>query len=81
MLIAVLAALAAAASAVVRSQRRWRVLKRTRADGTLVVAVARPGATERVIRELPPALEGYELTSELELATEEARLTADELNR
>jgi hypothetical protein len=59
---------------------RWQVTTRTRDDGTLVVAVS--GADgERVVRELPPALEGVELTSELRLAREEAQLQADELNR
>ena len=59
----------------------WQVVTRTREDGTLVVAVASRRGGERVVRELPPALEGAELTSELRLAKEEAQLQADELNR
>lgn len=67
--------------AVLRAQRRWRVLTRTQSDGTLVVSVARPGTPERVVRALPPALDGYELAAELELAREEAAMTAEQLNR
>ena len=62
-------------------QPAWRVATRTKEDGTLVVAVASRDGGERVVRELPPALEGAELTSELRLAREEAQLQADELNR
>jgi hypothetical protein len=58
----------------------WEVVTRTRDDGTYVVAVRGSGG-ERVVRELPPALEGVELTSELRLAREEAQMQADELNR
>ena len=57
------------------------MVTRTKEDGTLVVAVGSQGGGERVVRELPPALEGAELTSELRLAREEAQLQADELNR
>ena len=60
---------------------RWRVVTRTAQDGTLRVAVESPEGGERVVRELPPALEGPELTAELRLAREEAQLQADELNR
>lgn len=67
--------------AVVRSQRRWRVVTRTQGDGTLLVTVGRPGTAERVVRELPPTLGGYELAAELELAKEEAESTAEQLNR
>ncbi len=59
----------------------WRVLTRTKEDGTLVVAVGSRTGGERVVRELPPGLEGAELASELRLAKEEAQLQADELNR
>jgi hypothetical protein len=59
----------------------WRVVTRTREDGTLVVAVASRAGGERVVRELPPAVEGVELASDLRLAREEAQLQADELNR
>lgn len=76
-----LAGLLAAMVRVVRTQRRWRVVTRTDPDGTLVVALARPGTHERVVRALPPALDGYELTAELELAREEAARTAEQLNR
>jgi hypothetical protein len=64
----------------VRAQRRWRVITRTEPDGTLVIAVGCPGRGERVVRALPPGLEGYELASELELAHEEAAATAAQLN-
>ena len=60
---------------------RWRVVTRTADDGTLRVAVESPEGGRRVVRELPPALEGPELTAELRLAREEAQLQADELNR
>jgi hypothetical protein len=60
---------------------RWRVLTRTAEDGTLRVLVAGPGGGERLVKELPAALEGAELTSELRLAREEAALQAEELNR
>jgi hypothetical protein len=59
----------------------WRVVTRTLDDGTYVVAVRGEEGGERVVRSLPPALEGAELTSELRLAREEAQLQADELNR
>jgi hypothetical protein len=58
----------------------WKVITHTREDGTYVVAVRSEGG-ERVVRELPPALEGYDLASELRLAREEAQAQADELNR
>ena len=58
----------------------WEVSTRTREDGTLVVGVRGPGG-ERVVRELPPALEGPELTAELRLAREEAEAQVAELNR
>jgi hypothetical protein len=65
-----------------RDERRpWRVQTRTRADGTLVVSVQRGEEPERVVRELPPALDGPELASELRLAREDAALQAEELNR
>lgn len=60
---------------------RWRVATKTASDGTLRVVLEGPGEGERLVRELPPALEGAELTSELRLAREEAALQADELNR
>ena len=59
----------------------WRVITRTREDGTLVVAVGSKAGGERVVRELPPGLDGVELASELRLAKEEAQLQAEELNR
>lgn len=58
----------------------WQVITRTRDDGTYVVAV-HGELGERIVRELPPALEGPELTAELRLAREEAQAQADELNR
>lgn len=79
-LLAVLGGLAWAAVAVVRSGRRWRVATRTQPDGTLVVAVRR-GTDERVVRELPRTVGGYDLASELELAREEASDLAAALNR
>ena len=62
-------------------QARWRVVTRTAEDGTLRVAIQGPGGGERLVKELPPGLEGPELTSELRLAREEAHLQAEELNR
>ena len=62
------------------AQPAWEVITRTRDDGTYVVAV-HGEAGERIVRELPPALEGPELTAELRLAREEAQMQADELNR
>ena len=59
----------------------WRVITRTERDGTLIVALRGPEDSERVVKELPPALAGAELTSELRLAREEAELQAEELNR
>jgi len=59
----------------------WRVHTRTRGDGTLVVAIRRADTDERVVRELPPGLDGVELASELQLAKDDAALAADELNR
>ena len=63
------------------AEPEWSVVTRTRDDGTLVVTVASRRGGERVVRELPPGLEGAELTSELRLAREEAQLQAEELNR
>lgn len=85
LLVLALAALAVWYVLASRSARRleaggWRVITRTREDGTYIVAVRGEGG-ERVVRELPPALEGAELTAELRLAREEAQLQADELNR
>ncbi|HEX8084969.1 MAG TPA: hypothetical protein VF529_11825 [Solirubrobacteraceae bacterium] len=60
---------------------RWRVATKTAADGTLRVVIEGPGGGERVVKELPPGLEGAELTSELRLAREEAFIQAEELNR
>jgi hypothetical protein len=80
----VLALLALAAYVVVGRSApgpEWKVITRTRNDGTLVVAVESKRGGERVVRELPPHLEGPELTSELRLAREEARDQAEELNR
>lgn len=57
------------------------MVTRTGPDGTLLVTVARPGTPERVVRALPPALEGYELQAELALGREEAAAVAAELNR
>ena len=59
----------------------WRVETSTREDGTLVVSVDGPRGQRRVVRELEPGLDSVELTSELRLAREDARLQADELNR
>ena len=59
---------------------RWRVVTKTASDGSLRVLVEGPGG-ERLVKELPPGLEGPELTAELRLAREEAALQADELNR
>jgi len=64
-----------------RGSTRWRVHTRTRTDGTLVVAVRRSDTDERVVRELPPGMDGIEFASELQLAKDDAALAADELNR
>ena len=88
LLLAIVALLAIAVYLVLSSvarrraqHSRWRVEPATRADGTLEVSVRGEGMQRRVIRELPPSLEGADLTSELRLAKEEAQLQADELNR
>ena len=60
---------------------RWRVVTKTARDGSLRVVLEGPGEGERVVKELPPHLDGPELTSELRLAREEALLQAEELNR
>ena len=62
-------------------ESRWRVVTRTGEDGALRVLVRGPDGGERVVKELPPGLEGAELTAELRLAREEAFLQAEELNR
>jgi len=80
----VLGLLALAAYVLLRgrtAEPEWSVQRRTRDDGTLVIAVASRRGDERVARELPPTLEGAELVSELRLACEEAQMQADELNR
>ena len=64
-----------------RREQGWQVDTTTRDDGTLVVSVVRDGGGRRVVHELPPGLDSVELTSELRLAREDARLQADELNR
>lgn len=79
----VLALLALAAYVLLRgrtAEPEWSVERRAREDGTLVIAVASRRGGERIVRELPPALEGADLASELRLASEEAQLQADELN-
>lgn len=83
-LLVVLALLALAAYVLLRrraAEPEWTVERRAREDGTLVVSVASRRGGERVVRELPPTLEGAELASELRLGWEEAQLQADELNR
>ena len=87
-LLVVLAALALIAYLVLSAQARsraeaarWRVVTRTASDGTLRVVLEGPEGGERVVKELPPALDGPELTSELRLAREEAHMQAEELNR
>jgi hypothetical protein len=44
---------------------RWRVVTRTLDDGRRLVVLVAPGGGERVIRELPAALDGAALESEL----------------
>ena len=73
--------------AIVRNLRdrdrraRWQVGVHTRDDGTMIVALERPGEGSRVLRELPPGMDSTEFTSELRLAVEEAEEQAQELNR
>ena len=73
--------------AVVRNLRdrdrraRWQVGVHTREDGTMIVALERPGEGSRVLRELPPGMDSTEFTSELRLAVEDAEAQAEELNR
>ena len=51
---------------------RWRVVTRTLEDGRRLVVLAAPAGEERVIRELPAALDG----AALESALREARASA-----
>ena len=51
---------------------RWRVITRTVDDGSRLVVLAAPGGGERVITELPAALDG----AALEFALREARAKA-----
>jgi hypothetical protein len=44
---------------------RWRVVTRTVDDGSRVIVLAGPGGRERVISELPAALQGAALESAL----------------
>ena len=44
---------------------RWRVLTRTLEDGRRLVVLASPTGAERVIRELPAALDGVALEAAL----------------
>jgi hypothetical protein len=64
-----------------QEERRWRLDTRTRADGTLVVALRRAPGDERIVRELPPGMDPIDLASELQLAREEGELALRELNR
>ena len=51
---------------------RWRVVTRTREDGSRLVVLVAPTGAERVIRELPAALHG----AALETALRDARSLA-----
>jgi hypothetical protein len=51
---------------------RWRVVTRTLDDGRRLVVLAAPAGDERIIRELPAALDG----AALEEALRDARSTA-----
>ena len=79
-LVALVAWLLLGARGRVEPADAWRVITRTKEDGTLVVAISGSGG-ERVVRELAPGLEGPELTAELRLAREEADAQVAELNR
>jgi hypothetical protein len=60
----------------------WRVETVTKPGGAIEVQLVREGAEHpRVVRELPADMDPIELTSELRLAREDARLQAHELNR
>ena len=76
-----ISSLAARRRAARDDQERWRVDTHTRDDGTIVVGLRRGGGPERVIRELPPGMDPIELSSELQLAREDAELAVRELNR
>lgn len=60
--------------------REWQVTTRTVRDGTLLVGLRGPGS-EKVVRELPPSLEGEDLQRALRLARADAQRQADALNR
>ena len=76
-----IASLTARRRAEREDQARWRVDTHTREDGTIVVGLRRGGGPERIIRELPPGMDPIELSSELQLAREDAELAVSELNR
>ena len=61
-------------------RREWHVTTRTVRDGTLLVAIRGPD-DERMVRELPPSLEGSDLQRALRLARADAQRQADVLNR
>ena len=61
-------------------EREWQVTTRTTRDGTLVVGV-RGRDEERVVRELPPTLDGADMQRALRLARADAQRQADALNR
>ncbi len=59
---------------------RWRVEIDTAGDGALEVAVVSGRGARRLVRSLPPAAEGVDLTSDLRIAREDAQALAAELN-
>jgi hypothetical protein len=60
---------------------RWRVVTRTLSDGSRRVVLAGPDGGERVVRELPAALDGLELEAELREARSSAFGEALRLNQ
>lgn len=66
----------------VRRPKRWLVESIARADGTIAVILRRRGCDHvRVVRELEPGIDTFDIASDLRLAREDAQLQADELNR
>ena len=59
----------------------WEPTTYTEPDGTMVVAIKKPGNKERVVKELPPGIDSAEFQAELRIAVEDAELQARAANR